>query len=467
MAKIDQLQELREAPIKKLLWKYSLPAIIGSSVAALYNIITRYFVGNAEYLDDHALSAMGIALPVMTMIAAFGMLVGAGAGSRISIYLGNEDYDRAESVVGTSLLLTLTITLTVSYGMYLFLDHLVYLLGADEFTYQYTHDFLRYFLPGAIFSNLCFSFNNMMRASGHPRKAMYTMLLTLVVNLVLAPLFIYVLKWGIKGAAISIVLSMVVGTIFVMAHFMSHSTLLRFRLAKIRYNWPITKAVLSIGMSPFIMNVVSAAIIFIIIRQVKIYGGSLGVAAYTIANITLMLVVLVLLGLTQGMQPIVGYSYGAGAFDRLREALLYTIKVGICIGLIAAVIGVFFPALVVRPFNPSEELAQVTMSSIRIVTLLFPLVGFQMVVTIFFQSIGMVGHSIFLSLSRQIIFLIPALFILPNLLPSWGIPAIDGVWAAIPAADFLSAFLAALLLWLQLREFKKMRLRGEMDENKR
>ena len=464
MAKTDQLQELREAPIKKLLWKYSLPAIIGSSVAALYNIITRYFVGNAEYLDDHALSAMGIALPVMTMIAAFGMLVGAGAGSRISIYLGNEDYDRAESVVGTSLLLTLTITLTVSYGMFLFLDQLVYLLGADEFTYQYTHDFLRYFLPGAIFSNLCFSFNNMMRASGHPRKAMYTMLLTLLINLILAPLFIYVLEWGIKGAAISIVLSMVVGTIFVMGHFMSRSTLLRFRLAKIRYNWSITKAVLSIGMSPFIMNVVSAAIIFIIIRQVKIYGGSIGVAAYTIANITLMLVVLVLLGLTQGMQPIVGYSYGAGAFDRLREALLYTIKVGICIGLIAAIIGVFFPALVVRPFNPSEELALVTMSSIRIVTILFPLVGFQMVVTIFFQSIGMVGHSIFLSLSRQIIFLIPALFILPSLVPHWGFPEIDGVWVAIPTADFLSAFLAGLLLWLQLREFKKMRLRGEINE---
>lgn len=464
MAKTDQLQELREAPIKKLLWKYSLPAIIGSSVAALYNIITRYFVGNAEYLDDHALSAMGIALPVMTMIAAFGMLVGAGAGSRISIYLGNEDYDRAESVVGTSLLLTLTITLTVSYGMFLFLDQLVYLLGADEFTYQYTHDFLRYFLPGAIFSNLCFSFNNMMRASGHPRKAMYTMLLTLLINLILAPLFIYVLEWGIKGAAISIVLSMVVGTIFVMAHFMSRSTLLRFRFAKIRYNWPITKAVLSIGMSPFIMNVVSAAIIFIMIRQVKVYGGSIGVAAYTIANITLMLVVLVLLGLTQGMQPIVGYSYGAGAFDRLREALLYTIKVGICIGLIAAIIGVFFPALVVKPFNPSEELALVTMSSIRIVTILFPLVGFQMVVTIFFQSIGMVGHSIFLSLSRQIIFLIPALFILPSLVPHWGFPEIDGVWAAIPTADFLSAFLAGLLLWLQLREFKKMRLRGEINE---
>ncbi|HIW06985.1 MAG TPA: MATE family efflux transporter [Candidatus Ignatzschineria merdigallinarum] len=461
MAKVDQLQELREAPIKKLLWKYALPAMVGSSVAALYNIITRYFVGNAEYLGDNALSAMGIALPVMTMIAAFGMLVGAGAGSRISIYLGNQDFDKAESVVGTSLLLTLIITLTVSYAMFIFLEPLVYLLGADELTYHYTYEFLQVFLPGAIFSNLCFSFNNMMRASGDPRKAMVTMLLTLVANTILAPIFILYLEWGLRGAAISIVLSMILGTIFVMEHFLNKKTLLRFRLSKIRLNFPIVKAVLSIGMSPFLMNIVSAAIIFLMIYQIREYGEALGVAVYTIANMTLMLVILLLLGLTQGMQPIVGYSYGARSFDRLREALLYTIKIGVVIGTVAMIVGVFFPAIVVRPFNPSEELAQATMKAIRIVTLLFPLVGFQMVVTIFFQSIGKVGHSIFLSLSRQIIFLIPALFILPSLFDSFGLKPLDGVWAAIPVSDFISAFTAMLFLWLQLKELKKMKARCE------
>ncbi len=463
MAKVDQLQELREAPIKKLLWKYALPAMVGSTVAALYNIITRYFVGNADYLGDNALSAMGIALPVMTMIAAFGMLVGAGAGSRISIFLGNQDFDKAESVVGTSLLLTLIITLTVSYTMFIFLEPLVYLLGADEATYHYTYEFLQVFLPGAIFSNLCFSFNNMMRASGDPRKAMLTMLLTLLANAILAPIFILYLKWGLRGAAISIILSMMIGTIFVMEHFLNKNTLLRFRLSKIRLDFSIVKAVLSIGMSPFLMNIVSAGIIFLIIYQVREYGEALGVAVYTIANMTLMLVVLLLLGLTQGMQPIVGYSYGARSFERLREALLYTIKIGVVIGIIAMVIGVFFPAIVVRPFNPSEELAQATMRSIRIVTLLFPLVGFQMVVTIFFQSIGKVGHSIFLSLSRQIIFLIPALFILPPLFGSYGLAPLDGVWAAIPVSDFISAFTAMLFLWLQLKELKKMKARYEGD----
>ena len=458
MKKVDQLQELREAPIKKLLWKYALPAMVGSTVAALYNILTRYFIGNAEYLEgDHALSAMGIALPIMTMIAAFGMLVGAGAGSRISIYLGNQDYDKAESVIGVSLLLTLLITLSVSFGMLIFLKPLVYLLGADADTYEYTYQFLQFYLPGAIFSNLCFSFNNMMRASGSPKKAMYTMLLTLVANGILAPFFILYLEWGLRGAAISIVLSMIIGTVFVMEHFLNTNTLLRFRPSKIRFNFPIIGAILSIGLSPFLMNLVAASIIFIAIYQVRVYGGSIGVAAYTLVNITLMLVVLLLLGLTQGMQPIVGYSFGAKAYDRLRETLLYTIKVGVVIGIVATTIGLFFPAWVVLPFNPSEELADAAMRSIRIVTLFFPLVGFQIVVTIYFQSIGKVGYSIFLSLSRQIIFLIPALFGLPILFGAIGLKPIDGVWASIPTADFISAFTAFLFLWMQLKDLKRIR----------
>lgn len=449
MAQQDQLHELRHAPINRLLWRYALPAIVGSTVNALYNIITRFFIGNADYLDDNAMSAMGIALPVMIIIAAFGMLVGAGAGSRISIFLGNEDFDKAERVVGTSLILTLGITLTVSLALRFFLEPIVYLLGADEGTYQYTYDFLKYFLPGAIFSNLCFSFNNMMRASGYPKKAMYTMLLTLLINAILAPLFIYTFKWGIEGAALSIVLSMVVGTLFVMQHFLSRKTLLNFKLDKIRLNFTIVRSILSIGMSPFIMHLVSSSVVFMIIQQIRVFGGSVGVAAYTIANVTLMLVVMVLLGLTQGMQPIVGYSFGAGAIARMREALIYTIKVGVVLGFIAMIIGVFFPHFVVAPFNPSEELAQVTINSIRIVTVLFPVVGFQVVVTMFFQSIGKVGHSIFLSLSRQLIFLIPAVFILPRFF------GLNGVWMAIPLADLLAGIVAGVFLWVQLKDYQR------------
>lgn len=449
MTQSERILELRNAPIRRLLWKYALPAIIGSTVTALYNIITRYFIGNADYLNDDAMSAMGLALPIMTILAAVGMLVGAGAGSRISIFLGNEDYDKAEKVVGTSLILTCVITFTVSMSFFIFLKPLVHFLGADEGTYQYTYDFLKYYLPGAIFANLCFSFNNMMRSSGYPKKAMYTMLLTLVLNAIFAPIFIYQLRWGIEGAALSIVLSMVIGTIFVMQHFISRKSVIAFKVSNIRFNWLIVKAILSIGMSPFLMNLVSGSIIFIIIQQVKIYGGSVAVGAYTIVNVLLMLVVLILLGLTQGMQPIVGYSFGAKEIKRLREALLQTIKVGVMIGVIAMVIGVFFPSLVVEFFNPSPELAKVAINAIKIVTILFPLAGFQIVVTIFFQSIGKVKHSIFLSLSRQIIFLIPGLFIFPLYF------GIDGVWYAIFAADLVSTCTAALFLWIQLNEFKR------------
>lgn len=449
MTQSDRILELRNAPIRRLLLKYALPAIVGSTVSALYNIITRYFIGNADYLNDDAMSAMGLALPIMTIIAAFGMLVGAGAGSRISIFLGNDDYDKAERVIGTSLVLTFVITLAVALSLFIYLEPLVHFLGADEGTYQHTYDFLKYFLPGAIFSNLCFSFNNMMRASGYPKKAMYTMLLTLVLNAIFAPIFIYYLRWGIEGAALSIVLSMVIGTIFVMQHFVSKNSVLRFRLSTIRFDWVITKAILSIGMSPFLMNVVSSSIIFIIIQQVKVYGGSVAVGAYTIVNVLLMLVVLILLGLTQGMQPIVGYSFGAKEIQRLREALLQTIKIGVMIGVIAMVVGVFFPSLVVSPFNPSSELAIVAINAIKIVTILFPLVGFQIVVTIFFQSIGKVKHSIFLSLSRQIFFLIPGLFIFPKYF------GIDGVWYAIFVADLTATCTAVLFLWIQLREFRR------------
>lgn len=449
MTQSERILELRNAPIGRLLWKYALPAIVGSTVSALYNIITRYFIGNSDYLNDDAMSAMGLALPIMTIIAAFGMLVGAGAGSRISIFLGNDDFEKAERVIGTSLVLTFIITLTLSFVLYIYLEPLVYFLGADEGTYQYTYDFLKYYLLGAIFSNLCFSFNNMMRASGYPKKAMYTMLLTLVLNAVFAPLFIYQFHWGIEGAAFAIVLSMMIGTFFVLHHFSSRYSTLRFKWANIRIDGLITRSILSIGMSPFLMYVVSSSIIFIIIQQVKIYGGSVAVGAYTIMNVLLMLVILILLGLTQGMQPIVGYSFGAKEIGRLREALLQTIKIGIIIGTIAMVIGVFFPAYIVSPFNPSPALAAVAINAIKIVTILFPLVAFQTVVTMFFQSIGKVKHSIFLSLSRQILFLIPGLFILPRYF------GIDGVWYAIFVADLVATCIAVLFLWIQLREFRR------------
>lgn len=448
MMQSERILELKSAPVNKLLWRYALPAIVGSTVSALYNIITRYFIGNADYLNDDAMSAVGLALPIMTIIAAFGMLIGAGAGSRISIFLGNEDYDKAEKVIGTSLVLTFVITLFVSMSLYIFLEPLVTFLGADEGTYQHTYDFLKYFLPGAIFTNLCFSFNNMMRASGYPKKAMYTMLLTLVLNAILAPFFIYQLRWGVEGAALSIVLSMAIGTVFVMQHFVSKQSILRFKLPNIRFNWIITKAILSIGMSPFLMNVVASSIIFIIIQQVKIYGGSVAVGAYTIVNVLLMLVILIFLGLTQGMQPIVGYSFGAKKMHRMREALIQTVKMGVIIGTIAMIIGVFFPSAVVSFFNPSAELAAVAINAIKIITILLPLVGFQTVVIIFFQSIGKVKQSIFLSLGRQIFLLLPGLYILPMYF------GIDGVWYAIFIADLTSTCIAAIFLWVQLRELK-------------
>ncbi|MDG9730581.1 MATE family efflux transporter [Ignatzschineria sp. RMDPL8A] len=448
----NRIDALERAPIKGLLWRYALPAIIGSSVNALYNIIGRYFVGNTPYLGDAAMTAMGVALPIMIIIAAFGMLVGAGSASRISIFLGQGSSQKAEKVLGTALLLTLGLTLTVSLLLFAFLDPVVRMLGAKGEMAYYTKAFLSFFLPGSIFSTLCFSFNNMMRASGYPRKAMYIMIFTLVVNIILAPLFLRQFEWGIEGAAIATVISMIVGTILVLYHFTVQSRTLRLRLRYIRIDKEIAKAILSIGMSPFLMQLVSSTVVFIIIRQLDIYGGEAAVGAYTIMNALLMLMIMIMVGLTQGMQPIVGYSYGAAKYERVEEALKYTIKIGMTMGLVGLIISLFFPHVVVNLFKPSDHaIIDETIRSMRISGILLPIVGFQIVATSFFQSIGKVAQSIVLSVSRQLLFLLPALFTLPRYFGT------VGVWASIPVADFSASIITAILLIVQIRAFRAAR----------
>lgn len=450
MGKMASIYDLEKKDIGKLIWQYSLPAIIGTSVNALYNIIDRYFIGNAPDLGDDAMSAIGIALPVMTLITAMGMLIGAGSASRISIFMGQGDKNSAEKILGNALLLQFVLTLPLSLILLASLDRLLILLGAEGATYYYTYEFLVYLLPFSTVSSICFSFNNMMRASGYPQRAMYTMLITVVINIVLAPLFIYVFRWGMMGAALATVIAMFVGMIFVLYHFMNRTSNLRLKRENIRFDAKIIKAILSIGMSPFLIQLVASTVVFVIIHQLQTYGGNTAVAAYTIMNTLVMLVIMVITGLTQGMQPIVGYNYGAKNSKRVKEALLYTIKVGIAFGIVGFVVGVFIPDVIVKPFNPKPNLAAATVEALNITTLMLPLVGFQIVVTSFFQSLGMVKKSIFLSLSRQLLFFIPGLYILP---PFW---QLKGVWMAFPVSDFLATVTTGVLFILQLRSFNKM-----------
>ncbi len=450
MLKTANVDELENKKISKLLWQYALPAIVGTMVNALYNIIDRIYIGHGPDLGDHAIGGLGIVLPIMNLTAAVGMLVGAGAASRISICLGRGDKETAEKIIGNSFLMNIILTGALVIGLLMFLDPVLMQIGATEETFPYAKEFLLYYLPGNVFLTLCFNFNSMMRASGYPQKAMYTMLIGVVANIIIAPVFIFWLEWGIKGAAIATVISMFIGLCFVMHHFMNQNSMLRLRKKYITLSPKIVWAVVSIGMSPFFIQVAASIVVFFINNKLKTYGGNIAIEAYAIANTLVMIIIMVMVGLTQGMQPIVGYNYGAKKIERVKETLFYTIKVGIAIGCVGMLIGLLLPEIIVQPFNPSAPLAAETAKALHIVTIMLPLVGFQVVVTNFFQCIGMAVKSIFLSLTRQFLFLLPALFILPRFF------GINGVWYSLPTADLLSTMLTAILFIWQVNKFKKM-----------
>lgn len=453
--KTASIDDLRNKKISKLLWQYALPAIVGTMVNALYNIIDRFFIGHGPNLGDDAMTAIGISLPIMILITAVGMLVGAGSASRISIFMGKGDKATAEKIIGNAFLLSLIFTGTAVTLLFIFLDPILHLAEAEGDVFIYAKEFLTYYLPGAIFSTMCFGFNNMMRASGYPRKAMYTMLLTVVINVILAPIFIFVFQWGMKGAALATVISMFVGLCFVMHHFMNANSTLRLRLSNIRLNKEIVESIVSIGLSPFFMQVAASGVTFLIIHELQHYGGKVAVGAYTIANTLVMLILMIMVGLTQGMQPIVGYNFGANNMGRVKETLIYTIKMGVIIGGVGFLIGMFLPDLLVRTFNPTPPLAAAATRALRFITLTLPIVGFQIVVTNFFQSIGMASKAIFLSLTRQFLILVPALLILPRFF------ALDGVWGSLPLADSLSTLITATVFIWQLKQFKKMEILGD------
>ncbi len=449
----NSFQELSHKKISRLFWQYALPAIIGTVVNTLYNIIDGVFIGH--WVGKEALSGLGVILPVMNLAAAFGMLVGIGSASRISISLGLKDYDTAEKIAGTSLILSLVLSGTLLGLLLIFLKPVLMFVGASEVTYPYARDFLQIFLPGSIFLTLCFNFNNLMRACGYPFKAMITMFISVIANIILAPVFILWLDWGMKGAAIATTISMFIGFVFVIEHFTRKNSPVRLRKKNIKLKLDVVKSIVSIGMAPFCMQVGASVIVVLINFQLHRYAplshilGDDAIAAFSNANRLIMLVIMVIIGLTQGMQPIIGYNYGAANYERVKETLIYAIKAATCITTLGFLMGFFIPEFLVSAFSPDHEIINLSATALRYITLLFAIIGFQIVVSSFFQCIGMAGKSIFLGLSRQILILIPALLILPVFL------GLNGVWLAAPLSDLLSAVIATYLLIGQLKTFRK------------
>ena len=417
--------ELGTERIRKLLVQYAVPAIIAMTASSLYNMVDSIFIGHG--VGPLAISGLALTFPLMNLAAAFGSLVGVGAATLVSMRLGQRDYDTAGKVLGNVFMLNLIIGVAFSIVTLLFLDPILYFFGASEATVGYAREYMTVILLGNVITHMYLGLNSVLRASGHPRKAMYATINTVVINTVLDPLFIYGFGWGIRGAAIATVL----------AH------------AK------IVRDILAIGMSPFLMNLAACFIVILINKGLKEFGGDLSIGAYGIVNRVAFFFVMVVMGLNQGMQPIAGYNFGAQQYDRVLRVLKLTAIGATCVTTCGFLLGELMPRLAVSLFTKDAELVRLAAEGMRITFVCFPIIGFQMVATNFFMSIGMAGKAIFLSLSRQLLFLLPGLLFLPDILAGMGYNGSWGVWCSMPLSDLLASLVAALMLLRELRRFRK------------
>ena len=445
--------ELGTERIRKLLVQYAVPAIIAMTASSLYNMVDSIFIGHG--VGPLAISGLALTFPLMNLAAAFGSLVGVGAATLISMRLGQRDYETAQRGLGNVLVLNLIIGISFGLAALLFLDPILYFFGASEATIGDAREYITVILRGNVGTHMYLGLNSVLRASGHPRKSMYATINTVVINTILDPLFIFGFGWGIRGAAIATVLAQVISLVWQLRILSNKQERLHFRRGIYRLRKKIVRDMLAIGMSPFLMNVTACFIVILINKGLKEHGGDLMIGAYGIVNRLAFFFVMIVMGLNQGMQPIAGYNFGARQYDRLMHVLKLTVIGATCVTSLGFLLGELLPHWAVAVFTTDEELIRLAAEGMRIVFLCFPIIGFQMVTTNFFQSIGMAPKAIFLSLSRQLLFLLPGLLFLPDILAGMGYNGSWGVWCSMPLSDLLASLVAALMLLRELRRFRK------------
>ena len=455
MAKAGTATELGTERIGKLLMQYAIPAIIAMTASSLYNMVDSIFIGHG--VGPLAISGLAITFPLMNLAAAFGSLVGVGASTLVSVRLGQKDYDTAQHILGNVITLNLIIGIGFTILTLLFLDPILYFFGASADTISYARDYMYIILLGNVVTHMYLGLNALLRASGHPQKAMIATITTVIINTLLDPIFIYIFKWGIEGAAIATILAQIISLTWQFKTFTNKNELLHLRHGIYKLRGSIVKNTIAIGMSPFLMNVCACAIVIIINNSLQNYGGDMAIGAYGIVNRIIFLFVMIIMGFNQGMQPIAGYNFGARQLSRMIQVLKYTTLCAITVTTLGFLICQIFPRTIIRMFTGDSDLIDIAEHGMRLILLFFPLVGFQMVSSSFFQSIGMAGKAIFLSLTRQLIFLLPCLLILPHY---WGT---DGVWGSIPVADFIASITTGLMLGWQLKKFKTGGLNNTKD----
>lgn len=448
---IDRTKELETRDIKSLLWTYALPAVISQIIASVYNIVDRIFIGQG--VGALAIAGLAITFPIMNIIHAFGSLVGAGSSARLSIVLGRKDINWAEKIVGNSMILTLILGCLFTTCGYLFMDDILQAFGATAETISYAREYMYIVLPGMFMTTVTFNLTGLIRASGYPIKAMWILAGGAILNIILDPIFIFVLDWGIAGAAWATTISMSVGGIVSLAHFIDRKSFIRFR----QHAWVpklyIFRNIMLIGISPFSMNLASAGVVALLNAQLIRYGGDLAVGAYGIVNSYVNFLFLFILGICQGMQPIAGYNYGAGKNQRLKDIFNLTMRVTIFIGFIGAVIAMLIPGTMARLFSSDEDLVSLATPAIRLLMVMFPFIAFTVTNSNFFQSIDKPWIAIVVSLSRQLIFLLPMIYIVPPIFEGFGWKGLTGIWTSGTICDVLGAVLAMIFLYTQRKVF--------------
>lgn len=443
MAQLSSVTKLGTEPVGKLLMQYAIPAIIATAASSLYNIIDSIFIGQG--VGPMAISGLALTTPLMSLTAAFGAMVGVGASTMLSVKLGERDYDTAQYILGNVFVLNIVMGVALGAVLLAALDPILYFFGASDDTIPYARDFMRIILLGNVVTHMYLGLNAMLRASSKPRQAMMATIYTVLINIVLAPLFIYGFGWGIEGAALATIMAQTLVLVWQIRLFSRPDEFIRLRRGTFRLRRRIVSGSLTIGISPFLMNLCACLVVIVINRSMVEYGGDMAVGAYGIVNRLLFLFVMVVIGLNQGMQPIAGYNFGAQHYDRLIQILKKAILAATVVTTIGFIVGTFFPYACARAFTTDAELIRKAAEGMRIVVMVFPIIGMQIVTVSFFQSIGHVGKSIFLSLTRQLLFLVPLLFILPRFF------GLLGVWLSMPVSDAISAVLSIVLLMKEIR----------------
>lgn len=449
-SKTNQFNVLAEKPVGSLLMQYAIPAIVAMAASSVYNIIDGIFIGQGVGAE----AIMGLALtgPLMSLTAAFGAMVGVGAATLMSVKLGQKDYGTAQKILGNVVIMNLTLGIVLGLLLLVFINPILRFFGASDVTLPYARNFMSIILVGNVVTHMYLGLNALLRSTNRPQKAMCATIGTVVFNCILAPIFIFVLGWGIRGAATATIMAQMIMLTWQLRLFSNKNELIHLNRSIIKLDVKIVKESLLVGLPQFLINLCACLVAAMMTRSLTTYGGDMAVGAFGICNRFILFIVMVVIGLNQGMQPIAGYNFGARRYDRVLGVLGKALIFGSVITLAGFVIGVFFPTPFVSVFaKDSPQLIKLSAHALSCMVMMFPIVGIQIVSTAFFQSIGYAPKSIFLSLTRQLIFLVPAIFILPHLYAD----PLEGLWHAAPVADGLASVLAITLLVLQVKKFKK------------